>query len=80
VPATAPSTVAQSLAAFTALVCAQAPVRLMVLVPRMVPMPGESGDLGLERDEIESGHCPALSRPRELAARLEGHRMELGIP
>ena len=52
----------------------------MVLVPRMVPMTGESGDLGLERDEIESGHCPALSRPRELAARLEGHRMELGIP
>jgi hypothetical protein len=43
-------------------------------------MPGESGDDGFEPDEIESGHCPALSRPRELAARLEGYRMELGIP
>ena len=27
--------------------------------------------LGIEPDEIESGHCPALSRPRELADRLE---------
>jgi pimeloyl-ACP methyl ester carboxylesterase len=25
--------------------------------------------LGIEPDEIDSGHCPALSRPRELAAR-----------
>ena len=27
--------------------------------------------LGLTPDEIASGHCPALSRPRELAERLE---------
>jgi pimeloyl-ACP methyl ester carboxylesterase len=35
--------------------------------------------LGIEPDEIESGHCPALSRPRELADRLERYRDELGI-
>ena len=35
--------------------------------------------LGIEADEIGSGHCPALSRPRELAERLEAYRMELGI-
>jgi len=29
------------------------------------------GRLGIVPDEIESGHCPALSRPRELAALLE---------
>jgi pimeloyl-ACP methyl ester carboxylesterase len=27
--------------------------------------------LGIEPDEIESGHCPALSRPRELAKLLD---------
>ena len=27
--------------------------------------------LGIEPDEIDSGHCPALSRPRELATLLE---------
>jgi pimeloyl-ACP methyl ester carboxylesterase len=27
--------------------------------------------LGIEPDEIESGHCPALSRPRELAELLD---------
>jgi pimeloyl-ACP methyl ester carboxylesterase len=27
--------------------------------------------LGIEPDEIDSGHCPALSRPRELAALLD---------
>lgn len=27
--------------------------------------------LGIKPDEIESGHCPALSRPKELADRLE---------
>ena len=27
--------------------------------------------LGIDPDEIESGHCPALSRPRELATLLE---------
>ena len=26
--------------------------------------------LGLLADELDSGHCPALSRPRELADRL----------
>jgi pimeloyl-ACP methyl ester carboxylesterase len=35
--------------------------------------------LAIEPDEIESGHCPALSRPRELAERLETYRTELGI-
>jgi pimeloyl-ACP methyl ester carboxylesterase len=30
--------------------------------------------LGIEPDEIESGHCPALSRPTELAERLEAYR------
>lgn len=35
--------------------------------------------LGIEPDEIDSGHCPALSRPQELAARLEAYRGELGL-
>src|SRR4030095_704489 len=34
--------------------------------------------LGIIPDEIDSGHCPALSRPRELADRLEGYRAALG--
>lgn len=29
--------------------------------------------LGIAPDEIDSGHCPALSQPHELARRLEGH-------
>jgi len=29
--------------------------------------------LGILPDEIDSGHCPALSRPHELAERLEGY-------
>jgi pimeloyl-ACP methyl ester carboxylesterase len=29
--------------------------------------------LGIVPDEIESGHCPALSRPHELAARLDAY-------
>jgi pimeloyl-ACP methyl ester carboxylesterase len=29
--------------------------------------------LGIVSDEIDSGHCPALSQPRELARRLEGY-------
>jgi pimeloyl-ACP methyl ester carboxylesterase len=29
--------------------------------------------LGIKPDEIDSGHCPALSRPRELAVRLDGY-------
>jgi pimeloyl-ACP methyl ester carboxylesterase len=32
--------------------------------------------LGLAPDEIDGGHCPALSRPRELAERLEAYRAE----
>ena len=32
------------------------------------------GRLGFDPDEIESGHCPALSRPRELAERLDAYR------
>jgi pimeloyl-ACP methyl ester carboxylesterase len=35
--------------------------------------------LGIEPDEIDSGHCPALSRPHELAARFEAYRRELGL-
>ena len=31
--------------------------------------------LGIEPDEIDSGHCPARSRPRELAERLDGYAM-----
>jgi pimeloyl-ACP methyl ester carboxylesterase len=30
--------------------------------------------LGITPDEIDSGHCPALSRPREFAERLEAYR------
>jgi pimeloyl-ACP methyl ester carboxylesterase len=33
--------------------------------------------LGITPDEIESGHCPALSRPLELAERLESYRVAL---
>jgi pimeloyl-ACP methyl ester carboxylesterase len=29
--------------------------------------------LGIEPDEIDSGHCPALSRPRELATLLDAY-------
>jgi pimeloyl-ACP methyl ester carboxylesterase len=35
--------------------------------------------LGIEPDEIDGGHCPALSRPRELAERLETYWDELEI-
>jgi pimeloyl-ACP methyl ester carboxylesterase len=31
--------------------------------------------LGFVPDEIESGHCPALSRPKELAERLDAYRV-----
>ena len=31
--------------------------------------------LGITPDEIDSGHCPALSRPAELADRLEAYRI-----
>jgi pimeloyl-ACP methyl ester carboxylesterase len=30
--------------------------------------------LGIDPDEIDGGHCPALSRPKELAERLEAYR------
>ena len=33
--------------------------------------------LGIEPDEIDSGHCPALSRPRELADLLDGYWNEV---
>jgi hypothetical protein len=33
--------------------------------------------LGITPDEIDSGHTPALSRPRELAERLEAYRAEV---
>ncbi len=32
--------------------------------------------LGITADEIDSGHCPALSRPKELADRLEAYWAE----
>ena len=32
--------------------------------------------LGIEPDEIDSGHCPALSRPRELAGLLDRYSTE----
>ena len=32
--------------------------------------------LGITPDEIESGHCPMLSRPRDLAVRLEAYGVE----
>ena len=35
--------------------------------------------LGSTPDEIEGGHTPALSRPKELADRLEAYAAELGI-
>jgi pimeloyl-ACP methyl ester carboxylesterase len=35
--------------------------------------------LGIEPGEIDSGHCPALSQPRELAERLEAYRLEVGL-
>jgi pimeloyl-ACP methyl ester carboxylesterase len=31
--------------------------------------------LGFAPDEIDSGHCPALSRPKELAERLDAYRV-----
>jgi pimeloyl-ACP methyl ester carboxylesterase len=33
--------------------------------------------LGITPDEIDSGHCPALSRPQELAGLLEGYLASL---
>ena len=33
--------------------------------------------LGITPDEIAGGHCPALSRPKDLAERLEAYRAEL---
>jgi pimeloyl-ACP methyl ester carboxylesterase len=35
--------------------------------------------LGIVPDEIDGGHTPALSRPRELADRLEAYAIQLGI-
>jgi pimeloyl-ACP methyl ester carboxylesterase len=34
--------------------------------------------LGITPDEMDGGHLPALARPRELVARLEKYRLELG--
>lgn len=34
--------------------------------------------LGITPDEIDSGHCVALSRPKELAGRLDAYREESG--
>jgi Alpha/beta hydrolase family len=40
-----------------------------------------SARLGIAAEEIDGGHCVALSRPKELAARLETYRAaEVGSP
>ena len=54
----------------------QVPVRfLLCREDRMFPATWLRGvvrdRLGIEPDEIDGGHCPALSRPRELVDRLE---------
>ncbi len=36
--------------------------------------------LGIVPDEIDGGHTPALSRPRELADRLDSYAAERGLP
>ena len=36
--------------------------------------------LGIKPDEIDSGHCPALSHPRELAGLLNGYATEATSP
>ena len=36
--------------------------------------------LGIEPDEIDSGHCPALSRPRELAALIDSYAIDVENP
>ena len=36
--------------------------------------------LGITPDEIDGGHTPALSRPEELADRLDAYASEVGIP
>jgi len=36
--------------------------------------------LGIEPDEIDSGHCPALSRPSELAAMLDTYATDVENP
>jgi hypothetical protein len=35
--------------------------------------------LGITPDEIDGGHTPALSRPVELADRLDAYAAELGV-
>jgi hypothetical protein len=35
--------------------------------------------LGIEPDEMPGGHLPALARPDELVARLEGYRTGAGV-
>jgi pimeloyl-ACP methyl ester carboxylesterase len=35
--------------------------------------------LGITPDELDGGHTPALSRPKELADRLEAYATELGV-
>jgi hypothetical protein len=62
----------------------QVPTRyLLCLRDRMFPAEWMRGvvreRLGIEPDEIDSGHCPALSRPRELAIRLEDYRRDPGL-
>jgi pimeloyl-ACP methyl ester carboxylesterase len=55
---------------------------LLCLRDRMFPAEWMRGvvweRLGIEPDEIDSGHCPALSRPQELAERLAGRQRDLG--
>ena len=53
-------------------VCDRVSARLLVLVAAMVPSPGESAEEML----VNTGYKPALSRPKELAARLERYRAD----
>ena len=46
---------------------------------RHVAAQGGAGSPGIVADEIDSGHCPALSRPHELASMLDRLRFDQGF-
>ena len=72
--------VAQSLGGFTApLVCDLVPVELLVLFPPGFLRRVARERLGITPDEIDGGHTPALSRPHELADRLEAYAAGQGL-
>jgi hypothetical protein len=37
------------------------------------------GPVGVTPDEIDSGHLPAFSHPKELTERLEAYRVQAGV-